>query len=155
GVLDGGWGIKKNRVEFLEKYSHEFGCDFDECELETIHSVEFVNSMCIIRKMNPSTNRLGTRIYSGKDDSIVSRAKEDAGMESVAQDQTGNYWSFQASSIEDELKERLAEIVELNEKNSVLDQQINALQQKIGEVEASISWKITKPLRLFKSQNQK
>ncbi len=141
------WGIKKDRVELLEKYSHEFGCNFDECELQTIHSIEFVNSMCIIRKTNPSTNRLGGRVYSGKDDSIVSCAKENEGKESVAQDQTGNYWSFQASSIEDELRERLAEIVDLNEKNAVLDQQVNLLQQKLVGIESSRSWKITKPFR--------
>jgi len=120
--------------------------------LQTIHSIEFVNSMCLIRKKNPSANRLGPRVYSGKDDSIVRCAKENAGKESVAQDQTGNYWSFQANSIEDELKERLAEIVELKEINAVLDQQVNALQQKIVAIEASLSWKFTKPFRRLYSK---
>ncbi|MDF1746987.1 MAG: hypothetical protein P1V19_25070 [Gimesia sp.] len=148
------WGINKERVALLEKYEHEFGCDFDECELQTIHSIEFANSMCVIRKTNPSTNRLGPRIYAGNDDSIVRCDKENSGKESVAQDQTGNYWSFQGIAIEDELKERLAEIkellaeiVELKEKNAVFDQQVNALQQKLVVIETSLSWKITKPFR--------
>ena len=54
----------------------------------------------------------------------------------------------------DELKKSLEEIVVLNEKNVLLEEQLKALQQKLNEVESSVSWKITKPLRLFKSQNK-
>lgn len=169
------WGVIKKRVEFLEQFSREYGCHFDESDLQMIHSIEFTNSMCIIRKMNPVANRLGTRIFSGKVESVTNSAEEYAGKELITPDQSDNYWSFQAIAIEDELKNRLEEIDELkkrleevevlkkrieeiavlNEKNALLEEQLKALQQESAEMEASVSWKITKPLRIFKSQNKR
>lgn len=57
------WGIELDPVEF-------FGyCGFDILPyretLEHVHCVEFMNSMCVIRKARPDRNRLGARVVSG------------------------------------------------------------------------------------------
>lgn len=60
------WGSKLSRTELVKRFTDKYGCDLDEFDASFIHSVEFVNSICIIRKLNPSDNLLGTRIIAGE-----------------------------------------------------------------------------------------
>lgn len=57
------WGSGK-RSDMISEYG------IDEELLSHIHSIEFVNSICIIKKMTPSKNVLGDRIIVGRDGRI-------------------------------------------------------------------------------------
>jgi hypothetical protein len=51
------WGIAKQRREFLSRYSHYYGVQFDEDVLASIHSITFLNSLCVIRKVAAITTK--------------------------------------------------------------------------------------------------
>ena len=56
----------------MTKFAMEFGIKFDEFDLTRIHSIEFVNSLCIIRKLHPYKNVLGKRVIIGTDEIVTS-----------------------------------------------------------------------------------
>jgi GT2 family glycosyltransferase len=60
----------RRRRDLLARYEQQLGIEFDEFELATIHSIEFVNSLCIIRKLSPDQNVLGHRVVSGTDEYV-------------------------------------------------------------------------------------
>lgn len=61
------WGLSHSRTEFLEKFSSTYSVTIEESLLAEIHSIEFVNSLCFIRKAEPSMNQLGPRVVAGID----------------------------------------------------------------------------------------
>lgn len=58
------WGLPNSRLSMLEPFKTP--PELTEAHLAQIHSVEFVNSMCIITKKEPSCNILGRRRVSGE-----------------------------------------------------------------------------------------
>ncbi len=66
------WRNNKQRVDLLTNFSAEFGINFDEFDLTRIHSIEFVNSLCIIKKLPPDKNVLGKRIIAGSVEAVTS-----------------------------------------------------------------------------------
>jgi len=66
------WRNNKSRENLLSKFALEFDVEFDELDLARIHSVEFINSLCIIRKFPPEKNVLGKRIVAGTNEYVTS-----------------------------------------------------------------------------------
>ena len=66
------WTSPESKVENLRLFQEQYGCTFRNEDLACIHSIEFVNSMCIVRKKDAIDNMLGKRIVVGADASIVS-----------------------------------------------------------------------------------
>lgn len=66
------WTTQEQRAESLQSFFDKYGCAITDEELSSIHSIEFINSMCIIRKKSMQHNTLGKRIVVGSDASIVS-----------------------------------------------------------------------------------
>jgi hypothetical protein len=66
------WTTQEQRFESLQSFFDKYGCTITDEDLSSIHSIEFINSMCIIRKKNIQHNVLGKRIVVGSDASIVS-----------------------------------------------------------------------------------
>ncbi|AJE22092.1 O-methyltransferase I [Azotobacter chroococcum NCIMB 8003] len=58
------WGIEHSRVKLLQAFG--ISAPLGEVVLAEIHSIEFVNSMCIITKHPAASNRLGKRYIAGK-----------------------------------------------------------------------------------------
>lgn len=57
------WGVTLSRESYLKtKFSVPDNC---EATLSSIHSIEFVNSMCIIKKSTAQGNSLGPRLVRG------------------------------------------------------------------------------------------
>lgn len=69
------WGLKITRAELVKEFSKAYGAEIDENVLASVHSVEFVNSMCIVRKMPVSSNVLGPRFVAGYEASVSSAMK--------------------------------------------------------------------------------
>ncbi|MFA5321617.1 MAG: rhamnan synthesis F family protein, partial [Smithella sp.] len=61
------WRNNKSRKILLKEFATSFGVDFDENDLARIHSIEFVNSLCIIKKLAPEKNVIGKRIIAGSE----------------------------------------------------------------------------------------
>lgn len=87
------WGVSLSRSEYFAVFAAHYGCHFDEEALSQVHTVEFVNSQCVVRKREVADNRLGPRFIVGTIEQVSSGAKEYDGTESRALDQTHNPWS--------------------------------------------------------------
>jgi hypothetical protein len=87
------WGIPISRSEYLAGFTVHYGCHFDEAALAQVHSVEFFNSQCVVRKRDAANNLLGPRLIAGTIEKVSTEAKQYEGTVSRVLDQTSNPWS--------------------------------------------------------------
>lgn len=169
------WRVDRQRSQILAGFRREFGINFDEMELQSIHSVEFINSMCVVRKQLPAENSLGTRFIAGQNEVVVPGHLGLSGTAPIGFSQTTNPWSTMAlppdedwsqmareiserqaeisllhqncSHMEKELSERDVQIHLLQQTSEDLNRIVEQLKQDVSTIESSRSWKITAPLR--------
>ena len=91
------WGIDKTRMELLLNFQQRHGVHLDENALGTIHSVKFVNSLCIIKKKEARQNILGARVVSGIAEMVAPGIGTLDGTTSQAPDQRNNAWSVRGA----------------------------------------------------------
>ena len=65
------WGVGIPRKEVLKPFLQHFNMDIDEFDLAHIRSIEFYNSLCIIRKDNPEKAYLGKRFIAGSYETVT------------------------------------------------------------------------------------
>jgi hypothetical protein len=65
------WGMAKSRTDYLRPFFNAYECSIDEEQLARIHSLELLNSICVVRKADSRKQRLGQHFIAGKDESIV------------------------------------------------------------------------------------
>jgi len=65
------WGVAAERTSILEAFAAKYGAEFDGETLARIHSVEFMNSMSVIRKSPPAENSLGPRFIAGIEEAVA------------------------------------------------------------------------------------
>lgn len=87
------WGVPLDGRALLADFERAYGCRFEESELRKVHSVEFANSMCIIRKKPEAENLLGPRHIVGEIEQVSTGARRYDRTESHAIDQSSNIWS--------------------------------------------------------------
>ncbi len=131
------WGIGISRTEVLKPLLDLYGVEIDEIELAHIHSIEFVNSMCIIRKEKPFKNSLGRRVISGSIEPITKGFKKLDGTH--VRDISHSFKAvFDVENDPLKLlseKERLfQEIAKLTEDKEKLQNEVEVLQSKVEEL---------------------
>ncbi len=148
------WKVDKKRVDLLISFKEQYKHSIDEEVLQTIHSIEFVNSMCIIRKATPSHNTLGSRILTGTEESVIPLSKILDEFKDQISDQTNNMCAYQTNSIRDDLIQQKVENNKLRETLSECQIEIENLKDvnseltnTVNHIMNSSSWLITKPLR--------
>lgn len=163
------WGIAEKRTDLLEPFRAAYGVDFVESELAQIRSVEFFNSICVVRKNEPGAGGLGARRLAGTSAEVFTPSVPASGTMSEAPDETGNIWSQSAkfharAAAADTAKEILelkATIVRVEgerDQNHVkadrlafelgqASRQLDKLKHTLALRESSMSWKLTAPLR--------
>lgn len=127
------WGIEKARRTILQTFANQYGAGFDEELLGHIHSIEFINSICVIKKMRPSSNVLGHRVIAGSTELVVSGHLPLHGSPCPHLDQMANGWSARAMSIEEELPALIRQVVDLTQALAERDRQIANLTQALAE----------------------
>jgi O-antigen biosynthesis protein len=98
------WGVPYARADILRSFEARYGAHLSESLLSEIHSIEFVNSICVISKRPSAENVLGSRVVVGEE----ARAEllvAGSGSLSIAADQSANAWSALLPLPEDELLE--------------------------------------------------
>lgn len=75
-------------------FSQQYQVHFDEEMLSQIHSVEFINSICVIHKARAQDNVLGERIIIGEEELVASNVKAYHHSHGTALDQRHNIWSY-------------------------------------------------------------
>ncbi|MDT6941787.1 glycosyltransferase [Brucella pseudogrignonensis] len=104
------WGVAKSRKSLFDGFINKYELNLDEEALASIHSIEFVNSMCVIYKKSAENNTLGKRIILGKTATVAPNILERHGEIQLKTDQSDNEWTARASPIHEELAEKLAEV---------------------------------------------
>lgn len=138
------WGIERGMEYVLAGMAKKYGLDFSSAGLENIHSVEFMNSVCVIRKQPAPVNKLGRRKIVGQQELVVDGHAAVENMLSVALKQSESEWSTNVNVT-------LAELSEENERTQMKLMQIHAanelLQFQLIELKLSMSWRFTSPFR--------
>lgn len=169
------WGVPGERRRLLADFEAAYGVELDEAVLAEIHSVEFVNSLCIVRKARASSNELGPRVIAGTVALVDSTgvASQLDGTRVRVPDQSGNEHS-QSSAEErlaatvakleteqrlradtqarlhqsNERADRLAErLREESSRTAQLSQLCDGQAHAIDALRQSTSWRLTAPVR--------
>lgn len=125
------WGVDKTRCELLSRFNSAYNATLDEVSLASIHSIEFVNSMCVIRKAQPDANVLGSRFIVGTEALVCSEILPFHGSSSLQMDQIENQWSSSDSPVEAELLARTEEVAILKQTAVAHDLEIAGLKQAV------------------------
>lgn len=125
------WGLAKTRCELLKNFNSKYNGALDEIALAHIHSIEFINSMCVIRKAQLIDNALGGRLIVGTIAHVCSDILPFHGSGSLVTSQNDNQWSAGDSPVEVELLIRMQEVIGLIQTVSERDREITSLNQTI------------------------
>ena len=128
------WGVPIARKDILTSFARKYKFEIDEEVLAHIHSVEFINSLCVIRKNVPAANVLGVRFISGNDELIVGGHKLLHLMQDSTNDEHDNNWSARKQLPEDEYEANKVELAQLR----MLTKQVVSLNQSISERDVQI-----------------
>jgi hypothetical protein len=99
------WGIEKKREDILRIFELNYGIQCSGAELQNIYSIEFANSMCFIRKEEPSKNLIGSEWIVGENSLVeesVSPLSSNPKIIKVPSQKT-NSWSNNLLSPEEEV----------------------------------------------------
>jgi cephalosporin hydroxylase len=136
------WGIERTRKDILSTFFANYGFDIEEEFFCSIHSIEFINSMCVIRKAKPESNRLGVRVTAGSVEMIQSGALSLNGFPSnsasiATSTHANNMWADRKTS--PELSEYERKIKDLNFVIAKNREQSVHLQQTLVEREGKVN----------------
>jgi hypothetical protein len=162
------WGIGAARTELfaLIDSTKEF---IEEETLSEIDSVQFMDSVCVIRKKQKSHIGLGPRIGSGVEAVVVEEIRDSLGQTSTPPAQDSNPFSRpsdlsvgwlesvkrQNQELATLLQELTAERDQLTAQRDQLTAQLEAQKLSIQAMKNTLSWRITKPLRYLRSFGSK
>ncbi len=129
------WGLDKTRCELMNSFNCKYDTALDEETLAHIHSIEFINSMCVIRKAPLNDNTLGSRFILGTNALVCSDILPFHGSGSLVTSQNENQWSARGSPVEEELLIRIQEVADLTQIVCERDREITSLKQIVTERE--------------------
>ncbi|WP_163266347.1 glycosyltransferase [Chelativorans alearense] len=127
------WGTPHERVDALAAFANRYSTTFDETLLASIHSVEFVNSVCVLTKCAPIRNGLGKRKIAGGKAVVYGGIIPLDGSKSRPSDQTQNIWSLGHRTLEEEIVAN-RKLVDL-QRGEIARMQVD-LEGKVRQIEA-------------------
>ncbi len=98
------WGVEKKKEWLLRGFVENYKINIDSIELEKINSIEFVNSLCFIKKKPSIENKVGKNIVVGESAIVVPDRKKLHDLEYQAPNQNMNPWSNSNFLPEEELE---------------------------------------------------
>ena len=113
------WGVPKARGDILASFAARYDFEIDDALLGHVHSIEFANSLCVIRKQALAENVLGERFIAGTDELVVDGHAGLHHARPVAPDESSNPWSVE----EDELAATRAALTQLRSESTLRDAQ--------------------------------
>lgn len=148
------WGSAIGRKAWLNEFSIAHGIELDEELLAQVHAVEFVNSMCIVRKDVAARNVLGHRVVSGAPDTVMPGASDALPSAPADEQQQLRQMRPQIAEATTNSYRVASRILDLETEARRLSQALadaaeaHALQVKAFE--ESTSWRVTAPIRRIK-----
>ncbi|WP_051632452.1 glycosyltransferase [Nitrincola lacisaponensis] len=141
------WGNGKTRASLLKGFAQQYGVCFPEDVLAQIHSIEFVNSMCIVRKASVQSNQLGPRVIAGQDEAIVGGHLSLQGQFAAPVHEYHNEWALLESAPDEAYESLRTQLQALHVSVAQHEGQVQALQAEVLALRSSTSWRVTAPLR--------
>jgi hypothetical protein len=138
------WGVPGTRTDLLRSFTDAYGCAALAEDLAGIYSVEFRNSICVVRKRTADETRLGSRVVAGLAAEINPQCVALGGTTISGADEATNGWSDLGHLPE-------VELVELRKSCSALTQELQRARLELNSVYSSRSWRLTSPLRRLAS----
>jgi O-antigen biosynthesis protein len=125
------WGVEKKRQDILAGFFNSYGVSIDENSLSHIHSIEFINSMCVVRKKAHMHNLLGARKVSGKKSIVRYMPDELIGAKNQTPSQIRNPWSILIKTSDEDLAAKKNEIIELKKTVADYEKKIKSLEENV------------------------
>ena len=123
------WGIKKEKEWLLRDFVRNYKIDFKNLLLDRIHSIEFVNSLCFIKKKSFNNNILGKRAVVGEEE-IVEPGRKKMDFQNVQKtNENNNKWSNKEYLPNEELILLQQRIQKYERKISILENEIKDLKK--------------------------
>ncbi len=123
------WGIDQKKNWLLREFSSNYKINLNDLELDKMHSVEFVNSLCFIRKKTKEENKLGDIIISGKDALIYPEIIKPNKQTIKTPDENKNPWINKDLLPEEDLVISKNKIKKLEDHISVLLEKVKDLEK--------------------------
>src|SRR5262249_17265323 len=102
------WGVDRKRGQIVESFFKRFGCRLSDDVLAKVHSIEFGNSICIVRKNKVERNILNRRVVAGSVATV--KPVRNLPPQSSIKDQSCNEWATEML-----LEERIIELCKRND----------------------------------------
>lgn len=133
------WGLGRSRVDALAAFANRYAIAFDEASLASIHSIEFLNSLCIVTKRPHQDNVLGSRHIVGSEAQVEQSILSLNDATIAAANQAGTPWSLASVTIEQEIIENRESGGQTAERLRTLTNQIAQAREKIRIDEAELA----------------
>lgn len=149
------WGVQKQRLDILAGIAEKYGIEIDENELSRIHSIEFVNSMCIVRRAPIKNNDIGRNVVAGDIESVVQGNLALHGLPYSLDPlfiQEDNPSSMLPLPPEELLIEREKELADSRHVLAITKQEMMSFESELNRLGSSKSWRFTAPLRWLASK---
>lgn len=127
------WQAGKRSRDVLRGFANRYGICFEDELAALVSSIEFVNSVVVVRKVAGGDNKLGARVVSGSEASVFPLVMNLNGKRESAPSQEDNVWSVPEAAPEEQWE--------------MLNAKLICAQNRVTALEGSLSWQLTKPLR--------
>ena len=135
------WGTELGCKDYLSVFEFHHGLIINEESLKQVHSIEFINSQCVVHKRIAEDNLIGKRIVVGVDEHVTKGSLQYHGTVFNALDQSQNPWSAQTlfNITEPDQRKKLADtLIKREQENNELCDNSSRLHKLINEQEAQI-----------------
>ncbi len=133
------WGLNTKRSIVFKGLCAKYDLDIDENSFKHIHSIEFINSLCIIKKRKSVENVLGNRIFAGTIEDVIPGHIELCLSGSNLIDESGNFWSTMPLPPDEAYLSLTAEIKNANDQVADQNNQLHELNLKLTECGTNIA----------------
>jgi GT2 family glycosyltransferase len=107
------WGVDRPAAAILDSITRHYDCSVASAELAHIHSVGFMNSMCVVTRAAEQQNLLGRRVIVGQQALVNPLRAQIADEAEPPPDESDNPWSAPLAPFEEQLRQQRAEIARL------------------------------------------
>lgn len=142
------WGVDKTSTDILEGFTAAFDAPFDAAVLATVHSIEFVNSICIVRKAPKTANQLGSRFIAGTQAKAVPAIAGKHGEFAISVSQSENPWTALPKGIDELWLDQKSQLEDSRSQVQVLQTKLDEQLTQLAEMELSLNLALAKQASL-------
>lgn len=147
------WGIPKERADILRGIFTKYCCAIDAEALTQVHSVEFINSMCVVRKAPATDNSLDHRVIAGSMGRVFPGILELNGSPyQLMHDQSNNPWTAIPTQVDEAIQHTELALANAQQQITKLKQAVAEREEQIAIFSNSRSWRIIRALRVVAHQ---